>query len=298
MRVTDILAREAKVPSLSFTGGEPTLRSDLPRFVAHAARRGLRVNLITNGVLCADERLPRALARAGLSSAQVSIEGPDAETHDSLTRRPGSFDLSLRGLRNLRAAGVKTHCNTTVCRANAGRLEAIADLAASLHLERISMNLIIPAGTSAAEGAEALQVRYREIGPLALAAKARAEALGLEFHWYSPTPMCLFNPIAHALGNKGCAACDGLIHVAPDGRVLPCSSFRPEESVGDLLRDGFEAVWFGEKAQFFKTKRQAPSGCRSCDRFALCQGACPLYWREMGCEELEHAAMRMEAAES
>ena len=94
----------------------------------------------------------------------------------------------------------------------------------------------------------------------------------------------MFNPIAKGLGHKGCAACDGLLHVSPTGEVLPCSSF--SAGVGNLLESGFDAVWFGKDAEYYRRKRMAPLVCRSCDDFALCQGACTLYWSGMGRGEL------------
>ena len=116
------------------------------------------------------------------------------------------------------------------------------------------------------------------------AIRAAARREGVEFHWYSPTPLCLFNPIARGLGNKSCAACDGLASLAPNGDLLPCSSY--DEPVGNVLREGFRAVWNSPQARFFREKRYAAPICRACESFAACQGACPLYWRAMGCSEL------------
>lgn len=287
-RVIDILADEAEVPSLSFTGGEPTLHPQLPELIAHAAGRGMRVNLITNGLRCAEPRYVARLVDAGLTSAQVSLEGADAETHEGLTRRPGTFAKTLRGLANLRAAGLTVHTNTTVSRANAHALTGIVDLAADLGLPHLSMNFLIPTGSSRLDKHGDLAMTYAEIGTHVLAAKQRAKDRAIGFHWYSPTPFCLFNPVAHGLGNKGCAACDGLIHVAPSGEVRPCSSFAG--GVGNLLTDGFEAVWNGADARYYRAKRHAPAACKACPHFALCQGACPLYWAERGTGELRRAA--------
>ncbi|MFX1266067.1 MAG: PqqD family peptide modification chaperone, partial [Promethearchaeota archaeon] len=78
-RVIDMIVDDAHVPSLSFTGGEPTLRDDLFELIAYARGKGLRVNLITNGRRCADNDYVQRLVEAGLNSAQVSIEGPTAD---------------------------------------------------------------------------------------------------------------------------------------------------------------------------------------------------------------------------
>jgi len=286
-RVIDEIATAGRVPSVSFTGGECTLRPELPEFIRRARERGMRVNLITNGIACASRRYVDRLVDAGLTSAQVSLEGPTAAVHDRLTQRSGSFDRTIRGIRNLRDAGLYVHTNTTVCDENAGHLTAMVDLARSLELPHLSMNQLIPTGTPNLPRHRALKVSYTRIGPLVLRVKEHADRAGIDFHWYSPTPFCIFNPVQHGLGNKGCAACDGLLHVSPSGEVLPCSSFA--RGVGNLLELGFQAVWFGKRAQYYKQKRQAPRHCRRCEHFPLCQGACTLYWSGMGYEELDQA---------
>ena len=73
--IIDRIYDEAHCPTVSFTGGEPTLRDDLPELVAYARNKGMRVNLITNGLRCADADYVQSLADSGLHSAQVSIEG-------------------------------------------------------------------------------------------------------------------------------------------------------------------------------------------------------------------------------
>ncbi len=285
LRILEILSVEAKVPSVSFTGGEATLRRDLPELIARARQLGMRVNLITNGIRCASRDYVRELRDAGLNSAQVSVEGPDAEVHDSLTGHPGSLGRTLAGLANLRDEGLSVHTHTTICGTNMDCLEGMVDLAVAHGLPRLSMNMIIPVGTPNRPEHQDLRVSYSEIGPLAIAIRDYARDCDVEFHWYSPTPFCIFNPVAKGLGNKGCAACDGLIHVSPTGDILPCSSY--DRPVGNLLTDGFAKVWSSRAARYHRDKRHAPSFCRGCEDFALCQGACPLYWDAIGTDELE-----------
>jgi sulfatase maturation enzyme AslB (radical SAM superfamily) len=76
-RVLAVISQDAEVPSVSFTGGEPVLRTDLSELIAYASSSlGMRVNLITNGTLIS-EQLAKELKASGLASAQVSIESPD-----------------------------------------------------------------------------------------------------------------------------------------------------------------------------------------------------------------------------
>jgi radical SAM protein with 4Fe4S-binding SPASM domain len=279
-RVLDVIRRDAHCPSVSFTGGEPTLRPGLPRFVVHAKDLGLKVNLISNG-----QRLDAGrLAEAGLDSAQLSLEGPTAALHDDLVDRPGAFDRLWGAVERLKEHGVRVHTNTTLSRENLPHAPAIVDLVADRGLDRLTMNLVIPCGSAGSD--PALAVPYSEIGPHVLRLRDRAEERGVQLIWYSPLPLCLLNTVAHGLGNRGCAAADGLLHVGPGGDVLPCSSFAHGESLGNLLRDPFDQVWESRAARFFRAKRMMPPGCRDCPEAAVCQGACVLYWREVGLAEL------------
>ncbi len=283
-RVLDIVRREAEVPSASFTGGEPMLREDLEELIAYASGSlGMRVNLITNGTLI-DGQAARDLKKAGLASAQISIESPDAEIHDDIVGVEGAFQASVDGLLALNEAGISVHPHATLCRLNVHTLKKMAVFARSLGIDRFSLNMIIPAGRG---NAEDLTVKYSEIKDAVLEIKSEAEARGVRFMWYSPTPLCLFNPVSNQLGNKGCSACEGLLSVDPFGRILPCSSWK--EPVGDLLKEGFKSLWFGERGKFLREKRAAHPDCRNCEHFAVCHGACPLYFKVHGYGELEKA---------
>ncbi|MBN1418250.1 MAG: PqqD family peptide modification chaperone [Planctomycetes bacterium] len=274
--ILDRIVDQARVPTVSFTGGEPTLRSDLPDLIAHARRRGLRTNLITNGIRCADEAYVAALAGAGLHSAQVSVEAGEAGTHDAVVANPGAFERTMRGVANLKAAGIHTHTNTTINARNRHALAGLIDLLADLGQEYLSMNMVIRTG-----GAVGVpDIRYDEIAGVVLPLKERTEARGMRFVWYSPVPYCLFNPVAHGLGAQGCAAADGLLSIAPDGRVLPCSSF--EQGIGDLLHESFATIWRRREARYWRRKEFLPPGCEGCEYVDLCCGACPLYWDERG----------------
>jgi radical SAM protein with 4Fe4S-binding SPASM domain len=306
-QVIDIFVRDAQIPFFSFTGGEPLLHPDLEAMIRYARRRGLEVNLVTNGTL-ADPARARSLARAGLRTTQVSVEAPDADLHDYLTASPGSFDRTLAGIRNLRAAGVSVQTNTTVTALNADQAPRMPVFLKSLGIGRFAMNLYIPGGgdgagrAGAAAGAfgdptgvaaDHLFFPYSRIGTVIDAVRAAARAEGLVFYWYSPTPHCLYNPIARGLGNKSCAAMDGLLSVSPTGDVLPCSSY--PKPMGNLLRDGFRAIWFSEGARHFKRKEYAPSACAGCESFRACQAACPLYWDRAGTAEIRNPATAVAA---
>jgi radical SAM protein with 4Fe4S-binding SPASM domain len=285
-RIIRVFKDDAKIPFFSFTGGEPLLRDDLEEMIRYARRGGLQVNLITNGIL-ASPRRARSLFRAGLRTAQVSVESPDAETHDLLTARPGSFAGTLAGIRNLQRAGISVQTNTTVTATNSADAPRMPAFLQSLRVDRFAMNLYLPPGSSrdaAGPFAEGLFVPYSRAGAIIESVRSAARARGMTFYWYSPIPHCHYNTIARGLGNKSCAAMDGLLSVSPAGDVLPCSSY--PEPMGNLLTQDFRDIWFSPRAGYFKNKEYAPAECAGCGSFTACQAACPLYWRFAGTSEI------------
>lgn len=292
-RVLNVIRHDAEVPSVSFTGGEPVLREDLAELIAYASDSlKMRTNLITNGTLISPKTAEK-FKEAGLASAQVSIESPDPDVHDSIVGVKNSFEASLEGLGALKDAGVAVHPHATLCRLNIHTLPEMAHFAKSLGIDRFSLNMIIPAGRGIEQD---LTVRYTEIQEIVLKIKSEAEAEGIRFMWYSPTPMCLFNPVSHQLGNKGCSACEGLLSVDPYGRLLPCSSWK--EPLGNLLEQGFRSLWFGDRGKFLREKRSAHPECLDCEHFAVCHGACPLYFRVHGFSELDKVFARRQRGKS
>ena len=277
--IIDRIYDEAHCPTLSFTGGEPTLRRDLSELVAYAKAKGMRVNLITNGVICGDVAYVRGLAEAGLDSAQVSIEGPTADIHDAITQHPGSWAKAVQGVGNLRAAGVHTHTNTTVCGGNRAHLVALVDfIADGLGSQYFSMNMVIRTGTALNHDQD--DISYSDIGETIKEIQRRSHEKNLRFVWYSPVPYCLFNPVQAGLGSKSCACVDGLMSVNPAGELLPCSSF--ERGIGDLLHEPFAKIWYSRTARYWRRKEFLPPVCHRCSIKAICCGACPLYWDARG----------------
>lgn len=283
-KVLDIIRYEAEVPSVSFTGGEPLTFKELPKLIKYASKTNkMRVNLITNGTLITPAKA-KELARAGLSSAQVSIESAYASEHDAITGVSGSHAASVAGFKALKDAGITVHPHFTVCKMNKDNILKYAEFAKSIGAERFSSNMVIPAGRG---GDDELTVTYSEIGNIVKSIKAAASKAGVKYMWYSPTPICLFNPMTSGFGNRGCSGCEGLLSIDPKGNILPCSSW--PEPMGNLLEEGFKEIWSNKRCEWIRGKEAAPNECKKCRHFAACQGACPLYFKVHGCNELHTA---------
>lgn len=131
-------------PVVVLTGGEPLLARDLADLVHAAVRAGAGVRLNTNAILATPERIERLVAR-GLSFAQVSLEAPDAEGHESV-RGSGTFARTARGVATMRRAGIEVWLKVTV---GAGPLASPADwlaLARAWEVCGIAFSRVLPLG--------------------------------------------------------------------------------------------------------------------------------------------------------
>ncbi|NSX14278.1 heme d1 biosynthesis radical SAM protein NirJ [Cupriavidus taiwanensis] len=119
--------RDARVPALILSGGEPLLRPDLYQIAAHARALGFHLSLSSNGTLL-DAGHAARLAAAGFDYVGVSLDGLPA-THDRFRRSDGAFAQALAGLRTARAAGLRVGVRMTLTEANSAQLPELVALA-------------------------------------------------------------------------------------------------------------------------------------------------------------------------
>jgi pseudo-rSAM protein/SPASM domain protein len=125
---------EYGAPVVLFSGGEPLVREDLTELVAHAADRGIRPVLSTNGTLITPGRA-QELQDAGLAYAGVSVDGLP-ERNDAFRGREGAFDAAVEGIEACLDAGLKTGLRYTVTESNRADLEGVVDLLHDVGLDR------------------------------------------------------------------------------------------------------------------------------------------------------------------
>ena len=114
---------------LGFTGGEPTIRRELPKLLALAKKIGYSYARIqTNGVRIADFDYVKGLADAGLTFVKYSIHGHNAELHDKLVGIPGAFDKCLKSIENLKRLKVGIGVNIVLNDWNYRHLEEFYEL--------------------------------------------------------------------------------------------------------------------------------------------------------------------------
>jgi cyclic pyranopterin phosphate synthase len=100
------------VKEVKLTGGEPTVRRELPTLVSMLRRSqpGLQLSMTTNGFLL--DRMARPLAEAGLDRVTVSCDSLLRHRFAEMTRRD-ALESVMQGLRAAEAAGltpIKLNC--------------------------------------------------------------------------------------------------------------------------------------------------------------------------------------------
>lgn len=262
---------ELGVPQVTFTGGEPTLRSDLPELVAEAQELGMVSGIVTNGRLLTKELVDK-LVSAGLDFAQVTLESSDPEVHDSITQVKGSWEETVQGLRNLLDHDVYVSVNATLLKRNYHTIESLVTFVAELGVDGFSLNRLIYSGRG--RGLAELEPSPEDTRKILAEIKELTAELDLDFTWYGVTRYCELDPIEEGLGPKFCSACSITLAVEPDGSVIPCQSHY--KVVGHILRDRWERIWYHPECVKIRELGFVGEACRICPLLNACRGGCPL----------------------
>jgi len=144
LRLLDDIAAFSK-PVIILTGGEPLLRPDIWEIAAYGDRLGLRMVMATNGTLVTEEAAEKMPA-AGIRRVSISLDGPDATSHDGFRRVTGAFAGALAGIAAMKKAGMEFQINTTITRDNLAQIREIHDLALNLGAAAHHIFLLVPTG--------------------------------------------------------------------------------------------------------------------------------------------------------
>ena len=233
------LLRKANIPQVTFTGGEPTLRSDLVELVQAAAWFVTRLN--TNGRLLTPE-LCAALYQASLDSVQVTLYSAEGNIHNQLVGTNG-FNDTVQGIRHAVEAGLIVSVNTPLCSLNTHYAETLR-FAHSLGVRYATCSGLIPSGSACGQESRATALTPEQLTDILRQAVDTAEELGMELDFTSPG--WLDEETLRSLGLNlipSCGACLSNMAVTPDGKVVPCQSWLSDEPLGDLLHDDWADIW-------------------------------------------------------
>ncbi len=230
---------EARVPMVTFTGGEPTQREDLCELVGHAKKFVTRVN--TNGVLVT-EKLAERLYDAGLDSMQVTLYSYDPEIHNSLVGA-GRFVDTVAGIKNALAAGLDVSINTPLCKKNSDYVKTL-EFARSLGVRFATASGLILTGNADINHGE-YDLTTEELEGIITEAKHYCDENEMEIDFTSPGLIPKEKLEALGMNAPMCGACLSNMAIAPDGAIMPCQSWLGSDAaLGNILEDDFSMAWY------------------------------------------------------
>lgn len=271
---------DAKVPLVVLTGGDPAKRPDLVELVRYGVGAGLHLGLTPSATPLVTERLIESLVRAGLHRLAISVDGPDAETHDTFRGVPGSFREAQRILAFARTLGLRTQINTTVHSGTVHRLRQMAAFVEGLGPVLWSVFYVVPTGRADARmlpSAEDVEVSLNELASIAASAPFGIKTTAATHYRrvlaerYKATGVHLEHGVMGKMGervNDG----RGFLFVSHRGEVFP-SGFLPI-SCGNVRRH--DPVHIYREHPLFLGLRDTDNlhgKCAACNYRNLCGGS-------------------------
>ncbi len=269
-------------PLLVFTGGDPLKRPDLFTLMSASAGIGLRTTITPSATPLLDAAAVERIKQCGVARMALSLDGPDAASHDDFRQVAGSFDTTLRALDHSRNIGLETQINTTVTRRNLHRLPEMADLVERSGARLWSVFFLVVTGRAleaddltAEEYESVFEFLYRTAGRGAFDIKTteaqhyRRYAAQRKRELGESTGQAGSGAIARQAGiNDG----KGFVFVSHTGEIFP-SGFL-ELSAGNVRSVSLQTAY--RTAPLFKTLRDSSKlegKCGACEYRNLCGGS-------------------------
>ena len=289
MRLLDNIASFSK-PIIILTGGEPMLRDDIYDIARHGHSLGLRMVIAVCGMLLDDASVARLLD-AGVQCVSISLDGPDAASHDGFRQVDGAFDGALNGIDAARRGGLPFQVNTTVTRHNVDQLADIMHLAEQLGAVTFNPFLLVPTGRGKELADQELSPQQYEATLQWLARQQPATGMAVRVtcapHYQriirqrqakpkdAPPTHNAASTHQHARQHRGqgCMGGKSFAFISHVGRVQICGFL--EDEAGDLNANDldFRAIW--QDSELFRRIRAVDDyhgKCGWCEYRRVCGG--------------------------
>ena len=257
MNVIDQLG-QGEVRNVSIFGGEPLCHPDFKRIVEHMNKYSMNISLNTNGSLI-DDDIARWLKIHKVSGAVVSFDGSSAPVMDEM-RGSGAFEMSLKGIRALRGAGISVLLSVTLTKLNFKFVRDMVLLGKEIEGSAIRFNHVFFGGNAAcfikelylepAEEREAIDAVWR--------AKEEFGAFVSDESSYLCQKRKLedtvkYKPVNDKITVRPCGAAMAKCAIRPDGWVVPCEILW-DVKCGNVKEDKLKDIW--ENSQLLNTFRR------------------------------------------
>ena len=253
---------------VSFSGGEPFLRSDVIELMRYANSKGISIHVNSNGTRF-DENLARALASLPQATIVLSLDHPVKRVNDEL-RGQGTFDAVKRAAQLLRTHAPHIHVglNTVIGPFNMGHWESIVELGADWKLHSVKF---LPAHTNLNHGWRKKPLDQKfvfepEQIPAVRSELARVKQLAAR-RQLTTNSRTFFGQIEKFIEGKPALPCfAGFLigNIDPYGRLFPCYDLT--ENAPNVLERGLIAAWESIEMQRLAKK------VTTCQNKCLCSG--------------------------
>lgn len=268
---------------LEFSGGEPLMHPNIIMAIQYAKSKSLRTVLYTSGIVsntdsCFISRsAARKLQQSGLDEIVFNVEGSTPTTHESITRIPGSFEKTIKSLRNADSQGLRTAIHFVPMKPNYKDLGNVFKLCHDLKVSEVGILRFVPQGRGyiyqkelALSKEETLELMHditRIKQSLTKISKIRVGR---------PQNFCpLVDPYARFnICNAGVSKC----LIKPNGDVVPCPAFKQNSKyvAGNINEESLKEIWLNSPifTPFRTFDYHELKDCSYCPRVSECQGRC------------------------
>lgn len=116
-----------------FIGGEPCIYKDLNELLEYAGKLNFRkITLFTNATLLSKKTID--IVKENNVQVRFSLYGSNAEIHDKITKKNGSFDNTMYNIKLLKNMGINVSPSVIIMKENEDDLENIKSLLKSMNI--------------------------------------------------------------------------------------------------------------------------------------------------------------------
>lgn len=245
---------------LSFTGGEPLMRSDFLDIYRYAKRKGFLITILTNGTLMTPE-IVEYLGEEPPFSIDLTLNGVTQRTYESISQVPGSFKKAMEAIRLILDKKLPLRIKTKATRLNYHELDEIKQHVDSLGIEFKLNPMLYPRLNGS------LKPCSFRLSP--------DQIISLD-RFYPDDGACqddvtgeTFLP-SHALFR--CAAGKNSFHISPYGELILCTLMRKPNF--NLRKGSFKQGFYTLYPKIRSRRYRTDSKCKDCKIFYLCS-QCP-----------------------
>ena len=230
--------RKEKISQVTFTGGEPTMRDDVPELIKEA--RWFITRLNTNGVNLTKKYCSR-LREAELDNLQITFYSCDEEIHNKLVGAP-NYQKTLDGIKNAIEAGINMSINTPICELNKDYKKTLEFLH-GLGVTYVTCSGLILTGNAKEKQSEEMRIEGEELYKSLKDAVEYAYSHDMEISFTSPGLVSQERLKEMGIDIPSCGACLSNMAITPSGNVVPCQSWLSDKPLGNILTDKWKKIW-------------------------------------------------------